>query len=66
MMGIQDPPQGKLTYTHFNLGQRIRANYPLGEKGRKRGHIPFYSYLILILGPPWGFKQNGGTKRGRP
>jgi transposase len=29
MMGIQDPPQGKLFYTNINLDQRIRANHPL-------------------------------------
>ena len=29
MMGVQDPPQGKLYYTNFNLDQRIRANHPL-------------------------------------
>ena len=29
MMGVQDPPQGKLYYTNFNLDQRIRTNHPL-------------------------------------
>jgi hypothetical protein len=48
MMGIQDPPQGKLTYTHFNLGQRIRANYPLGEKGRKREKKGTHPILFLF------------------
>ena len=29
MMGVQDLPQGKLYYTHFNLDQRIRPSHPL-------------------------------------
>jgi len=29
MMGVQDPPQGKLYYTNFNLDRRIRPNHPL-------------------------------------
>jgi hypothetical protein len=29
MMGEQDPSQGKLYYSNFNLGQHIRANHPL-------------------------------------
>lgn len=29
MMGIQEPPQGKLFYANINLAKRIRANHPL-------------------------------------
>ena len=29
MMGIQEPPQGKLFYTNINLDKRIRDSHPL-------------------------------------
>ena len=29
MMGVQDPPQGKLYYTNFNLDPRIRPSHPV-------------------------------------
>jgi len=29
MMGVQDPPQGKLYYTNFNLDERIRPSHPV-------------------------------------
>ena len=54
MMGAQDPPQGKLYYTNFNLDQRIRTNHPL----RKIDQLIDFDFVYHESGGPvWVQRQ---------
>ena len=54
MMGVQDPPQGKLYYTHFNLDQRIRPNHPL----RKIDRLIDFDFIYREVADKYGFNGN--------
>lgn len=50
MMGYQEPPQGKLFYTHLNIDQRVRANHPLRKIARQIGFEFVYKDVEEIYG----------------
>lgn len=54
MMGMQDPPQGKLYYTHFNLDQRIRPNHPL----RKIDQLIDFDFIYQEVADRYGCNGN--------
>ena len=54
MMGVQDPPQDKLFYTHLNLEQRIRKNHPL----RKIAQLIDFTFLYKEVADTYGSKGN--------
>ena len=54
MMGIQDPPQGKLYYTHFNLDQRVRPNHPL----RRIDQLIDFDFVYQEVAEKYGFNGN--------
>ncbi|MFH0872193.1 MAG: transposase, partial [bacterium] len=54
MMGIQDPPQGKLYYTHFNLDQRVRPNHPL----RRIAQLIDFDFVYQEVAEKYGFNGN--------
>ena len=54
MMGLQNPPQGKLYYTHFNLDQRVRPNHPL----RKIDQLIDFDFVYQEVAEKYGFNGN--------
>jgi transposase len=54
MMGVQDPPQGKLYYTNFNLDKRIRPNHPL----RKIDQLIDFDFVYQEVADKYGFNGN--------
>ena len=54
MMGVQDPPQGKLYYTNFNLDQRIRVNHPL----RRIAQLIDFDFVYQEVADKYGFNGN--------
>jgi len=54
MMGVQDLPQGKLYYTHFNLDQRIRPSHPL----RKIDQLIDFNFIYQEVADRYGFNGN--------
>jgi len=54
MMGVQDPPQGKLYYINFNLDQRIRPNHPL----RKIAQLVDFDFVYQEVADKYGFNGN--------
>jgi len=54
MMGVQDLPQGKLTYTNFNLDQRIRPNHPL----RRIDQLIDFDFIYQEVADKYGFNGN--------
>jgi transposase len=54
MMGVQDPPQGKLYYTNFNLDKRIRASHPL----RRIDQLIDFDFIYQEVADKYGFNGN--------
>ena len=54
MMGVQNPPQGKLYYTNFNLDQRVRTNHPL----RKIDQLIDFDFVYQEVADKYGFNGN--------
>jgi len=54
MMGVQDAPQGKLYYTHFNLDKRVRPNHPL----RKIDQLIDFDFIYQEVADKYGFNGN--------
>jgi transposase len=54
MMGVQDPPQGKLYYTHFNLEKRIRPDHPL----RRIDQLIDFDFIYQEVADKYGFNGN--------
>ena len=59
MMGVQDPPQGKLYYTNFNLDQRIRASHPL----RRIDQLIDFDFIYQEVADKYGFNGNVSLRR---
>ncbi len=54
MMGVQDPPQGKLYYTNFNLDKRIRQDHPL----RSIDQLIDFDFIYQEVADKYGFNGN--------
>ena len=54
MMGVQDPPQGKLYYTNFSLDKRIRPNHPL----RKIDQLIDFGFVYQEVADRYGCNGN--------